>query len=194
MRLRSLLFVLVCTGITVLSLPALAQQTGLSGVVTDSQGGLIQGAKVEAKQTGGSTFDATTNARGTYVMPSLGAAEYTVTVSAQGFATVEKKVLLLVGQLAQVDVTLPVASTSTTTVVEASDLIAIDTTASEVSGNITPRQIEDIPVNGRNYIELSTLVPGIKGNAFGNSPVSGPGGTSQGDAETGKFQITLDGL
>jgi hypothetical protein len=192
MRVRFLLFLVA--GIACLSLPAIAQQTGLSGVVTDSQGGAISGAKVEAKQTGGSTFASTTNAHGVYVIPTPVAAEYTVTASAPGFSTVQRRVLLLVGQLAQVDLSLPVASTSATVVVEANDNTAIDTTSSEVAGNITPSQVQDVPINGRNYIELSTLVPGIKANAFGNSPVSGPGGTSQGDAETGKFQITLDGL
>ena len=173
---------------------AQAQQTGVSGVVADTQGGVVQGAKVEVKKVDGSSFFATTNAQGLYVVPNLTAAEYTVTAKAAGFATVQKRLLLLVGQLAQVDITLPIASASSSTVVTTTDQLAIDTTSSEVAGNVTPKEIEDIPVNGRNYIELSTLVPGIKANAFGNSPVSGPGGTSQGDAETGKFQITLDGL
>jgi len=171
-----------------------AQQTGVSGVVTDTQGGVIQGAKVEAKQIGGESFFATTNAQGSFVVPSLTAAEYTVTVRAPGFTPVQKRLLLLVGQLAQVDIALAVASATATMEVTTTDMLAIDTTSSEVSGNVTPKDVEDLPVNGRNYIELSTLVPGIKANAFGNSPVSGPGGTSQGDAETGKFQITLDGL
>jgi hypothetical protein len=173
---------------------AQGQQTGFSGMVIDPQGGGIPGAKVEAKQTGGASFYSTTDARGVYIIPTNTAAQYTITVSAPGFATVKKERLLLVGQLAQVDVSLPLAGATSTVVVEASDQLGIDTTSSEVAGNVTPKEIEDIPVNGRNYIELSTLVPGIKANAFGNSPVSGPGGTSQGDAETGKFQITLDGL
>ncbi|MFP5227863.1 MAG: hypothetical protein ACLGXA_09535, partial [Acidobacteriota bacterium] len=57
-----------------------------------------------------------------------------------------------------------------------------------------PQEVQNLPVNGRSYVELSSLVAGIKGNAFGNAPVSGPGGASEGDEETGKFQITLDGL
>lgn len=187
-------FLVVFWGITSIALQAHAQQTGLSGVVRDSQGAAISGAKVEAKQTDGSTYFSTTNSQGVYVIPTPVAAEYTITAGAPGFASVERRVLLLVGQLAQVDITLPIANASSTVVVEANDNSAIDTTSSEVAGNVTPREIQDVPINGRNYIELSTLVPGIKANAFGNSPVSGPGGTSQGDAETGKFQITLDGL
>jgi hypothetical protein len=195
MRLRSLsVLLLLCVGAAFFSLPALAQQTGITGVITDPQGGVVQGAKVEVKQTGGSSFVSVSNKQGVYNFPSITAAEYTVTASAPGFSAVRKTFLLLVGQLAQIDISLPVATTSSEVVVEATDTLAIDTTSSEVAGNITPSEVQDIPVNGRNYIELSTLVPGIKANAFGNSPVSGPGGTSQGDAETGKFQITLDGL
>jgi hypothetical protein len=176
------------------SFVAYGQQTGLSGVVTDVQGAVIAGAKVEVKEMDGSSFYATTNAQGAYVIPTLVAADYTVTVTAEGFSAVKKHLLLLVGQLATVNVTLPIASTTTTTEVTASDSLAIDTTSSVVAGNVTPKEVEDVPINGRNYIALSTLIPGIKANAFGNSPVSAPGGASYGDAETGKFQITMDGL
>ena len=180
--------------LTVMVSGAYAQQTGLSGVVTDSQGAVISGAKVEVKQEGGSSFSATTNAQGAYVLPALVAAEYKVTVSAAGFSTVDKRILLLVGQLAQVNVSLPIASATTSVSVSSGDVLAIDTTSSIVAGNVEPAEVQDVPINGRNYVQLSTLVAGIKANAFGNSPVSGPGGTSQGDAETGKFQITMDGL
>ena len=187
--LRTLLVVLL------FSLPsAFAQQTGLSGVVTDSQGGGIPGAKLTIKEVGGATFNATTNTQGSYVMPSLVAAEYTITASAPGFGSVQRKILLLVGQLAQVDISLPVATASSTVQVEAQDLLAIDTTSSVVSGNVTPKEVEDVPINGRNYVQLSALVPGIKSNSFGNTPAASGQSTNAGDAETGKFQITMDGL
>ncbi|MGB7267165.1 MAG: carboxypeptidase-like regulatory domain-containing protein, partial [Terracidiphilus sp.] len=173
---------------------AFGQQTGITGVVTDSQGAIIQGAKVEVKQAGAASYSATTNSQGVYVVPGLAAAEYTITASSPNFSSAEKRVLLLVGQLAQVNLTLPVASSASQVVVEASSEYAIDTTSSQVAGNITPQQVQDIPVNGRSYVELSSLVAGIRSNAFGNAPVSGPGGASEGDEETGKFQVTLDGL
>ena len=195
MRSKSLpVVVLLIAGFMFSSSKAFGQQTGLSGVITDSQGGGIPGATVEAKQTGGSTYYATTNARGVYVVPSVTAAEFTIKATAPGFATAEKKILLLVGQLATVDISLPIASTSTAIVVESSDYTAIDTTSSAVAGNVTPKEVEDIPVNGRNYVELSALVPGIKSNSFGNTPAASGQSTNAGDAETGKFQITLDGL
>jgi hypothetical protein len=187
--LRCIVFLLIATATA-----AYSQETGLSGVVTDVSGAVIQGAHIEVKKTGGSTFSAVSNGHGEYAVPSLSAAEYTITASAPGFETVEKKVLLLVGQVAEVDFKLPVASASATVAVASGDEIVIDTTSSIVAGNVTPNDVENIPVNGRSYVELSSMVAGIKGNAFGNAPVSGPGGASEGDEETGKFQITLDGL
>jgi hypothetical protein len=184
----------VLFGLLLFPLAAYSQQTGITGTVTDSQGAIIQGAQVEAKEPGGASFVSTSNALGVYVIPNLTAAQYTVTVKAPGFATAERQVMLLVGQLAQVNVALQVASDSTRVVVEDTSDYAIDTTSSAVAGNITPEEVRDIPVNGRSYVELSYLVPGIRNNAFGNAPVSGPGGASEGDEETGKFQITLDGL
>jgi hypothetical protein len=186
-RLTSLLCLLIA-GIVLFCQPAFAQQTGFSGTITDVQGGAIVGAKVEVKQTGGATFLATTNAQGEYVIPKVTAAEYTLTASASGFATTQKKVLLLVGQLATIDFQLPLASASSTVVVEASNVLAIDTTSSVVSGNVTPSEVQDTPINGRNYNELSALVPGIRANSFVDVPVSG------GDAETGKFETTMDGV
>ena len=186
---RCILFLLFATATA-----AYSQQTGLSGVVTDAAGAVIQGAHIEVKKTGGSTFSTLTNGHGEYVVPSLSAAEYSIAASAPGFETTEKKVLLLVGQLAEVDFKLPVATASSTVAVGSGDEVVIDTTSSEVAGNVTPNDVENIPVNGRSYVELSSMVAGIKGNAFGNAPVSGPGGASEGDEETGKFQITLDGL
>lgn len=186
MRLRSLLLLFfVC--ITLFCQHALGQQTGLSGVIADSQGGVISGATVEIQRTDGSSFSTTTNAQGVYVVPALTAAEYTITASASGFAIVKKKVLLLVGQLAQIDITLSLSNASSIVVVEATDLLAIDTTSSIVGGNVTPTEVQDVPINGRNYIGLSLLVPGIRANATTDSP------GLNAESETGKFIITMDG-
>jgi hypothetical protein len=178
----------------VLAPAVFAQQTGVSGVVMDTQGAALPGVKVEVRQAEGASFFSTSNSRGVYVFPSLTAAEYTVTASAPNFATVKKSLLLLVGQLAQIDFTLPLAGATASVSVDAGNDLAIDTTSSAVAGNVTPTEVQDIPVNGRNYVELSALVPGIKSNSFGNTPAASGQSTNGGDAETGKFQITLDGL
>jgi len=171
-----------------------AQQTGISGTILDTTGAAIPHAEIEVKETGAAAFHTTANGEGHFVVPSIHAAEYTITARAPGFATAQKKILLLVGQLATVDLQLPVAKSDTQVLVEATNDLAIDTTSSAVAGNITPSEVQDVPVNGRNYVELSALVPGIKSNSFGNTPAASGQSTNAGDAETGKFQITLDGL
>jgi hypothetical protein len=164
----------------------LAQQTGIAGRVVDSQGAVVSGALVEVRQVGGASLSTKTNEAGTYLIPSLTAGDYTVTVSAQGFGTVKTKVSMLVGQTPEVDTTLALASTNETVVVNA-DEVAVDTTSSTVAGNITPSDVKDMPINGRNYMELAQLVPGVRVNAITND-------TPLGNNNSGKFQINLDGL
>jgi hypothetical protein len=166
---------------------AYAQQTGISGRVTDSQGAVISGASVEVKQEGAAAFHTTTNAQGTYLIPSLAAGDYIVTVTAAGFSTVKTKVTMLVGQTPDLETSLPLQSTSTSVVVT-SDSIAVDTTSSTVAGNVTPQEVQGLPINGRNYMQLATLVPGIRINAI---TADVPVGSA---SESGKFQITMDGL
>ena len=156
-----------------------AQQTGISGRVTDTQGAVITGAAVEVKQIGGATLSTKTNEAGTYLVPSLIAGDYFVSVSASGFSTVRIKVSMLVGQTPEVNTTLPLANTAETVVVSA-DEVAVDTTSSTVAGNITSSDVKDMPINGRNYMELAQLVPGVRVNAITND-------TPLGNNISGKF-------
>ena len=94
MKMFTRLFLLL----SVLVSAAYAQQTGISGKVTDTQGAVIADAVIEVKQVGGSSFNTKTNAAGTYLIPSLTAGEYFVTVSAPGFSRVQTKVTMLIGQ------------------------------------------------------------------------------------------------
>ncbi|HTD97570.1 MAG TPA: TonB-dependent receptor [Edaphobacter sp.] len=169
------------------AVPAIhAQQTGITGRVVDTQGAAIAGASVEVKQVGAGAFNTKSNAEGIYLIPSLTAGDYIVTVTAPGFTSVQTKVTMLIGQTPDVDVTLPIGGTNDTVIVRADDA-AIDTTSSTVAGNITPDDVKNLPINGRNYMELATLVPGVRVNAITND-------TPLGGNNAGKFQINLDGL
>ena len=167
--------------------PSVAQQTGVSGKVVDPQGAAIGGASIEVRQVGGAAFTTKTNDAGTYLVPSLSAGDYIVTISASGFATVQTKISMLVGQTPEIETILRLASSAESVIVTA-DSAAIDTTSSAVAGNITPAEVQDVPINGRNYMSLSTLVPGVKINAV---TADVPVGSA---SESGKFQITMDGL
>jgi len=76
------------------------------------------------------------------------------------------------------------ASTSSTVDVLA-DAAVIDTSSSIVGGNIDAKQMKDVPLNGRNWMELALLVPGITKNTVGFTPL--------GTTDSGKFQINVDG-
>jgi hypothetical protein len=169
-----------------LAVSASAQQTGLAGRVSDPGGMAVSGAAVTVTQVGGAAFHTKANGDGTWLVPTLTAGDYVVSVAAPGFTTVETKVSMLVGQTPEVDTALPVASAAQSVVVT-SDETAVDTTSSTVAGNITPEEVKNLPINGRNYMELATLVPGVRVNAITND-------TPLGNANSGKFQINLDGL
>ena len=171
---------------TLISAAAYPQQTGIAGRITDLSGAVLPGAEVKVNALSGASFSTKTNSAGAYEFPALSAGDYVVTVTQPGFTTVKRSVSMLVGQLVEADIAMGVASTSQSVLVEAVGP-ALDTTSSQVGGNITPQDVATIPINGRNYMEFATLVPGIRVNAITND-------TPLGNANSGKFQIDLDGL
>jgi hypothetical protein len=175
-NLAVLIFVLIGT--------ANAQQTAITGSVTDSTGRVIAGADVVAQTNGGATFRTTTDVAGMFQFPSITAADYTVRVERPGFTTITRKLTVLVGNTVTLDVMLPVAG-ATSAVTVTTEVNAIDTSSSEITGNIDPETMASIPLNGRNYMDLATLLPGIRRNAITNfSPL--------GSLNEGREQFNLD--
>lgn len=163
----------------------LAQQTSIQGTVKDASGAVISGAVVRAVPTdGGATATTVTSDSGVYVLPTLRAAEYRVRAEVPGFTPTERVVRVLVGNALVSDFELQPASTTTTVDVIAEG-VEIDVTSSQVGGNVDPQKMRDIPLNGRNWMELSLLVPGVTVNAVGNTPL--------GAQSSGRFQINVDG-
>jgi hypothetical protein len=163
-----------------------AQQTSLAGMVMDTQGASIPNANVHLEEVGGgASFNTVSDAKGTYTFPSLRAADYKIRVEVPGFAITQRQVTILIGQSLSVDFSLPLA-TSMSTIEVTAGTSAISTTTSEVAGNVDPVQMKEVPLNGRNWLELALLLPGIaKNDVDSNSPAGG--------ADGGKFQINLDG-
>ncbi|HEY9136903.1 MAG TPA: TonB-dependent receptor [Terriglobus sp.] len=157
----------------------------ISGRVVDASGAVIPGVSVTAKVAGGASYRTQSDKLGIYQFSGLQAADYEITAESPGFTTVIQKVSVLVGQSATVNATLT-ASAGNTSVTVSSEAQTIDTTTSQVSGNIDPQTMAKIPLNGRNYMDLATLIPGIRRNAITNySPL----GTLNG----GRQQFNLDG-
>ena len=149
-----------------LSFPALqAQQaaTGsVRGTVTDPSGKSVARATVSLTSVAqGTVRTFTTQDDGVFSFTQLEAASYTLSTSVpSGFGNSRQSINLAVGQTLSVSVQLAVAESHTTVEVTAGAQQSVDTTSSDLGGVIGARQIETLPLNGRNYLELAYLVPG----------------------------------
>src|SRR5437870_1845173 len=133
----------------------------LNGTVTDPQGAAVANAKVTiVSQTTGAVRDTTTDAQGFYTFTNLTPADYTIRVESPTFAKSEtKNIRLEVGRASTVDVKLAIAKVGQQVTVE-SEEVQVNLTQSEVQGVVEARTIENIPLNGRNLLELAYLIPG----------------------------------
>jgi len=144
--------------------PVLAQVNGvITGTVRDNTSAVISGATVTVTDSEkGVLRTAQTNSDGDYLVAGLGAASYNVTVTAPGFEKHEaKNVVLRVGEKIRVDCSLVVGKVSSEVVVEGSAAGQVETQSSEVAGTITGKQISQLELNGRNFVQLITLIPGV---------------------------------
>src|SRR5258708_23646919 len=127
----------------------------ISGTITDPSGAAITGATVEVKNTATQvTRRVTTNAQGRYAMPELIVGNYDVRVSMQGFQnSVQTGVPVVVGGERVVDVTMRIGQAQETITVEA-QVAQVDTASSAISTLVDTKQVEELPLNGRNYTQL----------------------------------------
>lgn len=146
------------------SLPAMlsAQVVGgsISGTISDSSGGVIDGAAVVVHNTEtGTERRLTTDAAGRYSAPSLAVGIYDVTVNREGFSAIEQKgILLIIGKSTQVDLKLKLGVVSQqVSVVDGPATVNI--TTQQTSGLVDERQVKQLPLNGRSYDQLVTLNP-----------------------------------
>ena len=145
------------------SQPVWAQvSSGISGVVVDPSGGTVAGAAVTVKNLEtGATRTTTTEETGLYQVLSLPVGQYEVRATKQGFAEqIRTGIHLVVGQDANVDITLLVGEVSQRVEVNA-DAPLVSVTTKETSGLVGEEQIKDLPLNGRSYDLLLPLNPGI---------------------------------
>ena len=188
---------LVVTG-SILLVPwvAHAQDASLSGVVTDSTDAVLPGATVTATHVEtGTTFVAVSEANGSYRIPTLRVGVYKITAELSGFATATRdNVQVLVGQNVVMNVKMNVSSVQESVTVSGQSPL-VDTAGSQTGGNIDPVQMQQLPVNGRNWMGLTILAPGSRANDVADSP-TGIGGTTGGGLQRGDpgyYQLILDG-
>jgi hypothetical protein len=151
-------------GLLFLTLPAFPQGSygRILGTITDQSGGVISGATVTVVDTQrGVARTLTTDDAGEYNAPTLIPGTYTVRAEARGFKKIERQnVVLEVGHEVRIDLTLqPGAADQTITVTEAVPLV--ETTNATLGGTLENSDINDMPLNGRNYQNLLALRPGV---------------------------------
>src|SRR5215470_8194700 len=160
-----------------LTVSAIAQTSAsLSGTVHDAQGGAVVGAKVALKDTGGTTqLETTTNNEGFYTFPIIHPGTYTVTIEASGFKKSVKSGIVVNAsdkQSAGV-IALEVGGIENTVEITADAAqLQIKTESGEQGTAINNQQIQNLAVNGRNYLDLLKLTPGVV--VARNFQVSGP--------------------
>jgi hypothetical protein len=164
---------------------ASAQEASLTGTATDETKGVLPGVTVTATSLEtGSVIVVVTDERGAYRLPKLPPGKYKMQAELAGFGTVVvPSVELLVGQSGAVPFLLRVASVGEQVTVTG-EAPLIDVTTSVVGGNVDRRQMDDLPIQGRNWMELSMMVKGITANSVTVQP-----GVSNDDF----FQLNLDG-
>lgn len=190
--------VLACL-FTSLSSVGLAQTISgsISGRVVDSLGGTVAGASVSATDLDRkSSLAVKTDSAGVYAFPSLPPARYRLTVEAPGFKKVETTNLTLLGNqhLTAPQVVLQVGQVSETVEVTAQGL-QLQTDTAERSASITGKEINNIALNGRSYLPLVALIPGV--TTAPSLPVASHGGVGSINVNGGRSNqnnLTLDGV
>jgi hypothetical protein len=169
-----------------LSWSALAQQNAeISGTVTDQTGAVIPGVTVTVTDTGsGAVFKGITDEVGQFHFLALRASQYTISAELAGFATLTKQGFeLLVGQQARINLTMqPATVAQEVEVTSAAPLV--ETTVSQVASNIDPRQMQELPINGRNWLDLTVFAPGARATSVTEAPLP---------RDNGSFQLNMDG-
>ncbi len=147
-----------------LSSSAIAQTitSTIKGTVTDVNGAVVAGAEVKVSGTALATErSATTDAEGFYRLTALPAGNYTLTVSQVGFATTTANIELTLNLVLTVDVQMKVGNVGDVVNVSSDVLPLLEPNASSTGATVTSRQIMELPVNGRDYLDLMQLVPGV---------------------------------
>ena len=159
---------------------AFSQASGsITGTVRDRSDAVVSGAEVVVSSSATGFRQATvSNSDGDYLVAALPAGNYSVSIKAAGFQKFQaKQVVLRVGARIRVDATLVVGAVTSEVVVEGNAAGAVETQSSELAGTITGEQISQLQLNGRNFTQLITLIPGVSNQTGQDEGTVGPAGS-----------------
>jgi hypothetical protein len=152
--------------VALLSFPAFSQTTAsqgsIQGTITDQTNAVVPDATITVtSRTTGQVATVRTSSTGTYNSGGLPVGEYQVRVQAKGFKTVQLALLVEIGVTTSGNVKLEVGQETTTVEVQTT-AIAVNTEQSTVQGVLSGEQIDNMPVNGRSFLDLAQLEPGVQ--------------------------------
>lgn len=168
--------VLLCMAPSVLSAQTVTAK--IVGVITDPSGAAVVGARVSAKHLETNQVRSVETAGdGSFELPFMQIGRYTMEVGAAGFQTASvKEFLLNVGQTSRIDVSLTLGSVSESVSVEAS-AVALQSETVTLGSVIDRQKVAELPLNGRTFIQLALLAPGVNPGTPGSLSVRGAGGS-----------------
>jgi hypothetical protein len=143
--------------------PAQAQQASatVAGTVYDPSDAVVENAAVSLRNTEtNQTLSAKTDRRGQYRIPYVPVGAYQLSIAAPGFATTFVELALTVGQSVDVSPKLTIADATETVTVDAPAPL-VDAGRTHMAETVTPREIDTLPLNGRNYLDLALLAPNV---------------------------------
>jgi len=184
----------LAASLLLLAVPVFAQKitATIRGTVTDATNSVVAGAKVTVRNEGtGLTRSTVTNSEGIYSFAELPVGSYRVDVEYTGFKSeIRSKIALNVADTRVVDVQLQTGDVTETITVEVA-AVAVKTTGADVSGLVTGEEVRELPLNGRNFMQLTFLQPGVVAQENMNSRDKGLAGGSDVSVSGGSTTANL---
>jgi len=175
-------------------------QGSVSGRVLDPQGAVVPGSQVTARQTQTNlTAETSTDSGGRFRFPYLKVGPYEIKVHLDGFADVTRALTVTVGSAFELPVTLAVAGV-TADVTVTGQVTVLEAARSQIAGTVSQAEVQNTPMNGRNFLDLALLIPGVSPTNVGSTQLFAetsavPGqGISIGSQRNFSNSFVVDGL
>ena len=190
----------LCTSTVTLSAQETINYGTISGRVTDPQSAVVPGASVSARHVETNlTRDTVTDQDGRFRFPYLRVGRYEIVVRLAGFADVSGNVTVTVGSAFELPLKLAVAGLDTSVTVTA-DSTVLEAARSQIAGTVSQSEVQTLPLNGRNFLDLALLIPGVSPTNTGSTQLFAetsavPGqGISVGSQRNFSNNFIVDGL
>ncbi len=147
------------------AVPAVAQESinhaSVSGRVSDAQGAVVPGATVTARQLATDVVaSVVTDAGGRFRFPYLRIGDYELMVQLAGFSEAHRRIALSVGAAFEIPFVLAVEGVATSVTVHA-EAPVLESARSQIAATVTAAEVEQLPLNGRNFLDIALLAPGV---------------------------------